>query len=247
MCGDRVRVDAGLGDQGRRAVPGSALRTVGSARNGASLTALANLAPNSPKLANWARSRTRPNVADLPERAWCRRWRGSPRSPSGSAKNSAMPRRSRATWSLHRLLPVRGAQVGAWRPRPAPRPPPGRTLLGPGAEPAVDGLDVVGDPDGRRSATVSRSFRGERLGGTAAPESSHASGGDRVPARSPRHRSRCRLIVEGVSRRAGSRPSPRRPPACAAPGRRSWRTGGPGGPAASAPGCARSSRPPGRR
>jgi hypothetical protein len=45
------------------AEPGSALRTVGWPRNGASATALANLAPNSPKLANWARSRMSPNVA----------------------------------------------------------------------------------------------------------------------------------------------------------------------------------------
>ena len=63
LCGVRVDVDAGLGDQAPAALPGSALRTVGSPRNGASLTALANLAPNSPKLANWARSRIRPKVA----------------------------------------------------------------------------------------------------------------------------------------------------------------------------------------
>jgi hypothetical protein len=45
------------------ALPGSATRTDGSARNGASLTALTNFPPNSPKLASWAQSRIRLNAA----------------------------------------------------------------------------------------------------------------------------------------------------------------------------------------
>ena len=43
--------------------PGSALITTGSSRNGSSATALANLAPNSPKARCSARERTRPNAA----------------------------------------------------------------------------------------------------------------------------------------------------------------------------------------
>jgi hypothetical protein len=45
------------------AEPGSDLRTVTGPRCGAAPAAVANLAPNSPKLANWARLRMRPNVA----------------------------------------------------------------------------------------------------------------------------------------------------------------------------------------
>ena len=45
------------------AAPPGAVCTVGSPRNGASFTTLANFDPNSPKSASWARSRTSPNAA----------------------------------------------------------------------------------------------------------------------------------------------------------------------------------------
>lgn len=48
---------------GRATEPGAAVRTEESVRNGARVVAEANLAPNSPNAACWARWRTRLTVA----------------------------------------------------------------------------------------------------------------------------------------------------------------------------------------
>ena len=62
MCGVAYASTPSSKD-GNAAVPGSAVMIVGSPRCGAILIALANLEPNSPKLAACARSSIRPNTA----------------------------------------------------------------------------------------------------------------------------------------------------------------------------------------
>ena len=163
------------------AEPGSALRTVGSPRNGASAAALANFAPNSPNEANWARSRIRPNVATS-QNAVVPPLPITTSYPSGSWKSSARPARRRATWSRtvfcrcevpRYLVPVRDSASTAA----------GRTLEGPLPKRPSAGLSWSGIRMVETSATMIKVLPGE------------VAACGRLAERHPPTRMGCRLTV----------------------------------------------------
>ena len=140
------------------AEPGSPLCTVGAPRKGASATALTNFAPNSPKVANCARSRTSPNVATsqnavVPPLPMITSY------PSGTEKNSAMPRRRRATsfftvfcrWEVPRsVVETRdSASTASGRTLLGPQPKrPSAGLISSGIRMLVASATVIGGPSG---------------------------------------------------------------------------------------------------
>ena len=102
----------------------------GSPRNGASLTALANFEPNSPKDEELRAVADQAEGGDLPER---RRAAVAEHDlvVVGQREQVAQPGAHAADLGLDRLLPVRGAEVGAARLRRAPRPARGAPCDGP--------------------------------------------------------------------------------------------------------------------
>src|SRR6266511_3143471 len=162
------------------AEPGSARNTVCVPRNGAAIAEAANLAPNSPKLANWARSRMSPNVATS-QKAVVPPLPSTTSYPSGTENSSASPRRSRATCS----------RTGFWRcevpryvvdTRDSASTAAGRTLLGPQPKRPSAGLISSGI---RMSATGCASWSGRLTADSSDQSGSRASPGG--PDRSPLH------------------------------------------------------------
>ena len=212
----RVGVDAGLGDQERGACPARRLAHGRLAEErrvldrlgelGAELAERRRTGPGRGSGRTWRRPRTR----------WCRRCRGSPRSRRAARRARRARARSRATWSFtvfcrcdvpRKVRGDRGQRLDRLGP----------DLARAGAEPAVDGLELVGDPDRRRPRSVLSSGAGSR-----------SSDPGRRDRRQPLT---AQLTRHGSSAPCGTvGPSPRRPGACAAPGPTYGPTGGPAGP-----------------
>src|SRR4051812_21633524 len=95
LCGQAyASIPASALDSAR--VPGSALITLGSPRNGAACAAAANFAENSPNDRCWLRSRIRPNVATS-QNAVAPPLPSTTSYPSGRLKRLEIPSRTRPT------------------------------------------------------------------------------------------------------------------------------------------------------